>query len=124
MIYWKIGAALALIAALIFGGNRAIHSLKESARQEVRIEYQVRDLTKAVEDAKADKAFAEAQQKKSEEQAQELRQTLTDALKRVQASRTVIHERVASGELPNGSLSPTIEAAIDQTEQLEKERMK
>lgn len=122
MIYWKIGAALALIAILIFGANRAVHSMKEDARQEVRTEYQVRDLTKAVADAKADKAFAEAQSKKAEQQAQELRQTLGEALERVQAGRTIIREKVASGELKNGVLSPTIEATIDQTEMMEAER--
>lgn len=113
---------IGLIGGVIFGVKNMFHNYLEGVRLEVHKEYEVRDLKQAVKDAEADKVFAEEQARKSDEHAEELRQSLTTALHRVQVSSRVIHEQVASGELPNGKLSPTIEASINQVEILENER--
>ncbi len=118
---WCAGivGVLALIAAIVFGVKHMIHKHNQGIRQEVHRQYEVRDLKKAVKDAEADRAFAQAQAEKSAAEAAELRADLSAMSKRVGAARTIIHERVAKGELPNGQLSPTIAAAIDQVEILE-----
>lgn len=118
---WCAGivGVLALFAALILGVKHVVHKHDQGVRQEVHREYEVRDLKRAVKDAEADRKFAEDQARKSEAEVAELRKDLSAMRNRVGQARTVIRERVASGQLPNGTLSPTITATIDQIETLE-----
>lgn len=118
----KLLGALALIVALYFGARHVAHNVLEDARAGVRQEYLVRDLKQAAKDAEADRLFAVGQQAKAEAQAAELRASLSTAIGKIKQSSTVIHERVASGELKDGQLSPVVAATIEQVDALETAR--
>lgn len=118
----KLLGVLALLVALYFGARHMAHAALEDARAGVRQEYLVRDLKQAANDSEADRLFAVGQQAKAEAQATELRTSLNVAVSKIKQSSTVIHERVASGELKDGQLSPVVAATIEQVDALESAR--
>lgn len=118
---YTIGAGIAviLIVSVIVGLKRWEANIRADVREEVAAEQLAEDLAQA----QADLAFQRDQTAKSEAAVQELRSDLSNMAARVQASRVEIRERILSGELPNGTISPVKEATIDQIEALERERV-
>lgn len=122
----QYGLIAAAIALLIIGAintvKGAYSGMKKSIREDVVQEYTIRDLNKALADAEKDRLFWEDQSKKNEQAVEDLRVDLQNMASRVGQSRTIIREQIASGDLPNGQMSPVQSATIDQIEIMEQER--
>ncbi len=121
--YGLIAAAIALLVmGAVHTAKGAYSDMKKSIREDVVQEYTIRDLNKALEDAEKDRLFWEEQSKKNEQAVEDLRVDLQNMASRVGQSRTIIREQIASGELPNGQMSPVQSATINQIEIMEQER--
>lgn len=115
-------AASLLIMGSIHAVRGAYSDMKKSIREDVVQEYTIRDLNKALADAEKDRLFWEEQSKKNEQAVEDLRLDLQNMASRVGQSRTIIREQIATGELPNGQMSPVQSATINQIEIMEQER--
>lgn len=122
----RLGLCIAVVAVLVMGGIHAVRSYWSDVRAEitesVEQKYIVRDLEESLRDAEADKVFAEQQSSAKDAELAALRGDLSAMSARVGQSRTIIRERVASGELTDGQLSPVAVATMEQIDQMEVER--
>lgn len=116
----------AVVALLIMGAIHAVKGaysdMRKGIREDVVQEFTIRDLQQALADAEKDRKFMEEQAEKDELALEELRGALNDMAGRVGTSRTIIREQIASGELPNGQISPVQSATITQIDIMEQER--
>lgn len=118
----KLFGGIALAIGLFFAAQHYTHKFLDGVRDDVREEYVVRDLKAAVVQAEKDRKFSDEQAKKSEQAAQELRDSLSVAVGKIKNTSTVIHDRVATGELQNGKAGPVVIETVDRIEQLEADR--
>lgn len=119
---WIVLAAVTLITGAYVGFRIWRADLVNDAKTEVRTEYALRDERRAREYAEADRAFLIDQAKKRDADAAAWRDTIARMSSRVETSRATVIERIRTGELPAGQISPVRLATMAEIDRLETQR--
>lgn len=115
-------SVLLVIGAGLYSFHRYRDGIAKQAKAEIIHQVQVEALKNNLSEAWAAKVFAEQQAAKAAEANIELTKALAASNAKIASSSKVIHERVATGELPNPKTSALITSTVDQIEALEAAR--